>query len=185
MLTSFFVVHGYHPEDNAALHGLQLPGDDVAVVLHRGDDDLVARLHLRQAEGGGQEVDALRGAAGEDDFVGGAGVDELAHGLAAGLMQFRGLLGEEVHAAVHVGVGVVILVGDGLDHTAGFLRRGAVVQVDQGLAVDGAAQDGEVGAYLLDVVHIGVFLSDCLRKDTVFLKKIAFFCKDSPLWVSK
>ena len=148
-----FIVHGDDAEHDAALQGLELPGDDVAVVLHRGDDDLVACLHLRLTEGGCQQVDALRGAAGEDDFVCRAGVDELAHGLAAGLVQLRGLLGEEVHAAVHVGVGVVVFVGDGLHHLAGLLGGGAVVQVDQGLAVDGAAQDGEIGAYLLDFVH--------------------------------
>ena len=67
-----------------------------------------------------------------------------------------------MHATVHVGVGVVVFVGDGLHHLAGLLRGGAVVQVDQGLAVDGAAQDGEVGAYLVDVVHkgfIGLFVT--------------------------
>ena len=147
------VVHGDDAKHDAALGGLQLPGDDVAVVLHGGDDDLVARLHLRLAEGGRQEVDALRGASGEDDFAGRAGVDKPAHGLAAGFVQLCGLLGEEMHATVYVGVGVVVFVGDGFDHRAGFLRGGAVVQVDQRLAVDGAAEDGEVGAYLVDVVH--------------------------------
>ena len=147
------VVHGDDAKHDAALGGLQLPGDDVAVVLHGGDDDLVARLHLRLAEGGRQEVDALRGASGEDDFAGRAGVDKPAHGLAAGFVQLCGLLGEEMHATVYVGVSIIVFVGDGFDHRAGFLRGGAVVQVDQRLAVDGAAEDGEVGAYLLDVVH--------------------------------
>ena len=32
--------------DDASFHGLELPRDDVGVVLHLGDDDLIALLHL-------------------------------------------------------------------------------------------------------------------------------------------
>ena len=158
------VVHGDDAKHDAAPGGLQLPGDDVAVMLHGRDDDFVASLHLRLAEGGGQEVDALRGAAGEDDFVRRAGVDKPTHGLAAGFVQFGGLLGEEVYAPVHVGIGVIVFIGNGLDHLPGFLRGGAVVEVDQRLAVDGAAEDREVGAYLVDVVHKCFFFSYAVQR---------------------
>ena len=51
-------------------------------------------------------------------------------------------------------VGVFHLVGviDGVEHRARLLRRGAVVEIDQRLAVDLAEQDREIGADRLDVV---------------------------------
>ncbi len=147
------VVHGDDAELDAFAHLQQLPGDDVAVVLHGGDDDLVALAKESFAEAGGEQVDALCGAAGENDFVGAAGVDEAADGLAAGFVEFSSLLGEEVDAAVDVGIDAVVFVGDGVDHAAGFLGRGAVVQVDQRLAVDGAGEDGEIGPYLFYIIH--------------------------------
>ena len=105
------------------------------------------------AEGGGEEVDAFRGAAGEDDFVRTAGVDELAHCFAGGFMQFGGLLGKEMHAAMHVGIDGVVLVGDGVYHATGLLGSGAVIEIDQRLAIDFTGKDGEVGSYVLDVIH--------------------------------
>ena len=67
------VVHRDDAKLDALAHLQQLPGDDVAVVLHGGDDDLVALAEEGFAEAGGKQVDALRGAAGEDDFVRQAG----------------------------------------------------------------------------------------------------------------
>ena len=56
--------------------GEELPRDDVRVVLHDGDDDLVARAQ-RGAERVGAEVQRLGGVLGEDDLVAGRGPDEL------------------------------------------------------------------------------------------------------------
>ncbi len=52
-------------------------------------------------------------------------------------------------------VGVVLLIhpGQGLDHLARLLGRGGAVEIDQGLAVDGARQDREIGAHLRDVIE--------------------------------
>ena len=46
-----------------------LPGHDVGVVLEVRDDDLVALLDVAAAPGLGDQVDALGGAAHEDDLV--------------------------------------------------------------------------------------------------------------------
>ena len=128
----------------------QLPRDDVGVVLHLGEDDFVALTHEGLAEAGGYEVDALGGATGEDDFAGGTGVEEAADGLARLFVEVGGLLGKEVHAAMDVGIDVVVFVGHGLDDAARLLCRGGVVEVDEGvLVVDAAPEDGEVGANLV------------------------------------
>jgi hypothetical protein len=48
------------------------------VVLHFREQDDVAGLEIFRAPGTGDEIDAFGGAAGENDFVGAAGVDEFA-----------------------------------------------------------------------------------------------------------
>ena len=143
------VGHGDDADDDAPAVAQELPGDDVAVVLHDGDDDLVALAEEGFTERRSQEVDALGGSACEDNLARGAGVDELADGLACPFVQLGRLLGEEVDAAVHVGIDRVVLLGNGIDHAAWFLRGGAVVEIDERLAVDRAAENGEVFPYLL------------------------------------
>ena len=54
---------------------------------------------------------------------------------------------------MHVGVLLVVGALDGVEHRARLLRRGAVVEIDQRLAVDLARQDREIGADRLNVVR--------------------------------
>ena len=53
-------------ELGAALAAEHLPGNDVRVVLHLGDQHGVARAHVRPAPGVGDEVDRLGHVLGED-----------------------------------------------------------------------------------------------------------------------
>ena len=147
------VVHGDDAELDALAHLQQLPGNDVAVMLHGGDDDLVALAEEGFAEAGGEQVDALRGAASEDDFVGAASVDEAADSLAASFVEFSSLLRKEVNAAMDVGVDAVVLVGDGINHTAGLLGSSAVVQVDQWLAINSTGENRKISPYLFYIIH--------------------------------
>ena len=62
--------------------GQLLPRHEVRVVLHRGEQDFVAGLHVRVAPTAGHEVDAGRRAGGEDDFLACRRVDERADFLA-------------------------------------------------------------------------------------------------------
>ena len=133
--------------------GGELPGHDVGVMLHHRDDDLIARLHHRLGERGGHEVESLGGAAREDDFRRRAGVDEAAHRLAGSLMELGSLYAEVVDAAVHIGVGVEVLVAHGVEHTHRLLRRGGVVEINERLAVHLAGEYREVGPHLIYIVH--------------------------------
>ena len=54
----------------------ELPRDEVGVVLHLGEDDLVAAADVAPAPRVGDEVDRLGRVAGEDDLVAVGGVDE-------------------------------------------------------------------------------------------------------------
>src|SRR5258705_409530 len=80
--------------------GQQLPRHDVAVVLHLSAEDDIASAQVGAPPGVGDEIDRLAGVAREDDFAGGAGVDE-ARDLLARLLHARGgLLAEGVDAAM-------------------------------------------------------------------------------------
>ncbi len=46
----------------------KVPGHDVGVMLHDGEEDLVALADMDAAIGAGDEVDGLGGVAGEDDL---------------------------------------------------------------------------------------------------------------------
>ena len=138
---------------DAAPLGLQLPGHDVGVVLHVGDDDFVACLHLAFAERRRHEVDGLGGAASEDDLLRLAGVDELAYLFTCCLVQVGSLLGEIVDAAVHIGIDVQVLVAHGVEHTQRLLCRSRIVQIDQWLLIYFAAQYREVFPYLINIIH--------------------------------
>ena len=63
------VVHGRDPQAGTGLGDELLPGHDVGVVLQVRDDDLVARADVLAAPALGDEVDALGGAAHEDDLA--------------------------------------------------------------------------------------------------------------------
>ena len=54
-----------------------LPRNQVGVVLHDGDDDLVAGLQHRGRKALGDQVERLTRVAGEDDLVGLGGADEV------------------------------------------------------------------------------------------------------------
>ena len=144
---------GYHTQADALACFEQLPRHDIAVVLHGGDNHLVTLAKEGLAKRGGQQVDGLGGATGKDDLIGGGGIDEGAHALARCLVQPRGLLREEVYAAMHIGVHRVVLLGDGVDHRARLLRGGSIVEVHERLAIDRAVKDGEVATDSVYIVH--------------------------------
>ena len=81
------------------------------------------------------------------------GVQEPLCDAAHGFVFFGGQIGQKMQATVHVGVFFGVATVHRVDHHLRFLRRGAIIQIDQGLAVDFARQDREVCADFLDVVH--------------------------------
>ena len=122
------VAHG----DDAQTESRQLPGDDVGVVLQGRDDDFASGVVAVEARHRcGDQVDALRRAARENDFFRRSGAEEAAHRFAGGFVQIGGALREEVHAAMHVGVHVVVFLRHGLDHRTRLLCRGGVVEIDK------------------------------------------------------
>ena len=103
-------------------------------------------LEETAAEARGYEIDAFGQIAREDDLAR-LGTEEARHRLARRLVAFGRALGEEMHAAMDVGVILLHHLAHGVDDLARLLRRGAIVEIDERTAMDAPCQDGEIPAY--------------------------------------
>src|SRR6202021_1079500 len=135
------VVDGNNAQKRAGFLAQHLPGDDVGVVFQARDDNFVAGLHVLAAPGLRDQIDAFGGAANEDDFVLVARVEEALDLGAGELVGLGGALAELVHAAVDGGAIDGVELDEGVYYGLGFLGGGGVVEVDQGLAVNGLFGD--------------------------------------------
>ena len=145
------VGHRRDAQHHAQFVAQELPGDDVGMMLHLRQDDLVARLQELPAPRGGDKVDRFGRVAGKDDLAGLARIQEGADLLARGFHAVGADLAEIVDAAMHVGIFVLVDLALGVDHLARFLRRGRAVQEDQRLAMHRARQDREIPPGCVDV----------------------------------
>ena len=144
------VVNGHDAQGNALALTDKLPGYDIAVMLHHGDDDFIAVLkHL--AKRGGDKIDALGRATGKDHFLDTTRVDKGAHLFAREFHQIGGLLREGVHAAVHIGLIMVVHLVYGLNYLTRCLGCCGIVKVDEGAALYLTLQDGIILTNLVDV----------------------------------
>jgi hypothetical protein len=153
------VVDGDVAQRGAGPEGQLLPGDQVGVVLHFGDHNLVARADCEFVQPGvaaavrcpqrsiGQRVaDQVQafGGVGSPYRFRVIGTDEVRQGLAGVLENLGCFDGEVVGSAVHGSVALFIEFLLGFDDAERVLRGGARIQVHQGLAVHQLAQHGEV-----------------------------------------
>ena len=113
------IVDGRDAQLRALLFAQHLPGHDVGVVLHGGDEHFIAGADVSAAVGLRHEVDGFGGAAHEDDFAAHRRVEESLHGHAAPLRSSSvARCGKEMHAAMDVGVVALVVVRDRLDDRA-------------------------------------------------------------------
>src|SRR5205807_3287727 len=120
-------------------------------MLEGRDENFIAGAEARAGIRLGDEIDALGGAANEDDLAGRARIDETPHALPRALVRLGSRLTQRVHAAMDIGVTVGLIVFDGPQHRQRALSGGAAVEVYQGAAVNDPAQDREIGAHALGV----------------------------------
>ena len=105
-----------------------LPRDQVGVVLHDGDDDLVARLQHRGCKALGDQVERFARVAGEDDFVGLGSADEVGDLLADLGDGVGGLDRQRVQATQGVGVHALVEIALGVEHASGALCGGSAIE---------------------------------------------------------
>ncbi len=145
------VVDRCHTQHSPGLLTKDLPGDNVGVMLHRGDEDFVARPDILAPVALSHEVDGLCGPTDVDDFPRLAGVDEARHLPTRLLVGLGSALAKLVHPAVDVRVVRRKELFNGVYDDLWFLRRSSIVKIDQRLAADLHSQDREVLSDLLDV----------------------------------
>ena len=138
------IIDGDDAQSGTALLAQDLPGDDIGVVLHGGNDDFVALSYVLAAVALGYQVDSFSGAPYEDDLTVVRGVEELPYLGPGTLVVLSGPLAQGVDPPVHVGVFRGVVPDQGVDDYLGFLAGGGTVQVDQRPAVDLLFQDREV-----------------------------------------
>src|SRR5262249_40144558 len=140
------------PEMRATVAGHELPRDEIRMMLELRDDDLIA-LREGPPDRLRDEPEAVRGAAGEDDFLPAWRADEPLDRVACDLVELRRLLAQGVDRPVHVGVTPLVVPVHRLDYRAGLLARRARIEVDEGVPVDDPLEDREVRARLLVERH--------------------------------
>ena len=79
------------------------------------------------------------------------GIDESLNPPAGPLVLSRRMFGKKMHAAVDIGIPLLVIAGDGLDDSSWLLRSGGVIEVHQFLAADLSREDGEIPPNLLDI----------------------------------
>src|SRR5215472_3201739 len=145
------VVDGSHAQGRAFFFAQNLPGHDVGVMLHGGDQNFIARADVLAAVGLGYQVDRFRGASRKDDLSAVRGVQKTLYRNPGLFVVLRRPLRESMHATMDIGVIVAIVVFNGFDYRHWLLRGGRVVQVDQRLAVNALVKNGKIAA---DFLHV-------------------------------
>ena len=157
------LVDGDHLQLDFATALQELPRHNIGMVLHDGENHLVAVVQKLVAKRRGHQVDGFGRAPRKDNFGGRSGPDKLLHPAAGRLVGIGSLLAEGMHPAMHVGIHPIVGIGNVVDHAAGGLRGGGVVQIDERTARYLTFQNGEIGSYLLNIQHSGTpfFFSSC------------------------
>jgi len=130
-----FLVEADDRELGAAAQRELLPGHEVRVVLHLGDDHAVARPDVGVAPGVGHEVERLGDVLGEDRLLD-APAQPPRDALARAFEELGRLGGQRVDAAVHARAVVGVVILHGIEDHARRLRRRAGVEVDEALAIE-------------------------------------------------
>jgi hypothetical protein len=146
------------PQRRTGALGEELPRHDVRVVLHLGDQHLVALAHAERPAGPGErvgdQVDRLGGVLGEDHLVARRCVEQPGDLVPAALEAGRRLGAQLVHGARDVGVVPLEVVDHRVDDDLRLLGRVGAVEVDQRVPVGHrAAQDREVRADHVEAVE--------------------------------
>lgn len=152
-----------------------LPRNDVAVVLHLGDEHFVAQTQIGASPGVRDQVDTPRRAGSEDDLFVAGRVDETGHTQPGIFVALSCLFAQRVDATVDVGVVSTIVVIHGADDRFWLLAAGAIVQIDQGFLADPALQDREVLSDLIDPFDEGRRVYGCYHGLSRFSQQTGFF----------
>ena len=129
----------------------QLPGNDVAVMLHFGEQDFVASFDVLGSPRMRDEVNSFGRATGKNDFSRTAGIDEPSRAIARGFEGGSGAIAQLMDAAMNIGVIFLVVATESIKNDSRFLGRGGVIKIDQRLAVDFLIEDGKVAPNFIEI----------------------------------
>ena len=98
-------------------------GNNIGMVLHDGENHLVAVVQKLVAKRRGHQIDGFGRAPRKDNFGGRSGPDKLLHPATGRLVGIGSLLAEGMHPTMHVGIHPIVGIGNVVDHAAGGSAR--------------------------------------------------------------
>src|SRR5581483_5542738 len=131
-------------ESCAYLLTQNLPRDNIRVMLHGGDDNLIASSEERPAVALCDQINGLGRPADEDDLASLSGGEELSHRLPGALVGLRRHFAQRMDATMHIRVVRRIIPADRIDHDLRFLTRGRIVKVDERFPMDCLLSNREI-----------------------------------------
>ncbi len=149
------VVHRHKAQPCAGAFRDQLPGHEVAVVLHFREENHIACPQELPTPSVRDEIDALGRPTGKDDFIGARGVDVSGHACARFLVGLGRAGAERVQTTMHIRVVVLVVARDRFNDRARLLRRRCVIKINQRLPVNFLVENREILTDGGPIGHLG------------------------------
>ena len=130
-----------------------LPGNNIGMMLGDADQDFVTRLQPRLGPAACDQIQRHRGPGGENDLVTAGSPDEGCHRSPYRLIGIGRGFGQEMQAAMHVGIGVGVGQHQRIHDLTRFLRRCRTVEIDQRPAMHLARENGKIRPDRIDVIE--------------------------------
>ena len=121
-----------------------LPRHQIAVVLHFSEQDDITRSQESSAPRLGDEVNALRRPAREDDLIRARRAEVLRHAPSRSFVCIRRARTQFVQSAMHIRVVVLVVTAQGFDDGPRLLRCRGVIEINQGMPVHVLNEDREI-----------------------------------------
>ena len=133
-----------HDNKRASLLRRLLPGNNIGVVFHAGEQDLITRFQPALGQPVRHQIDPLGRPAHKDNIARRRRADKTRHLLPGAIIGIGRDLAQIMHTAVDIPVLLAVIAVNGLEDLARFLRGGRIVEVNQGASVDRRSEDRKV-----------------------------------------
>ena len=166
------VRNGNEAQFRASAFGEELPRDEVAVVLHFGEQNHIACAEIANAPSVRNEVDGLGSSACEDDFLRLRRAEIFRNFCACALESIGRARTQFVQSAMHVGVVALVVVRERGDDGARLLRAGGIIEIDERISVHLVVENRKVSAHFHPIVvchrtHHVIARAPWQRRDTI------------------
>ncbi len=111
--------------------GNQLPGHQVAVVLHHREHDLVTRPEIGHPPTVGHQINRFAGIAGKDNFAITRGINKTGNLGARRFVGIGCLLAKGMRTPMHIGIRGMVVLLHRIQHCCRFLGCGGIIEIDQ------------------------------------------------------